>query len=104
MKVETTGGRIGINEGALRLRLGGVRGERGPGGGGAEGAGGLIASNAVWLIHHDLDLTEEELNPGMFWFEDLSGNPMEPVEVLWSNNDTALAVWDGPRPGRWRYK
>jgi hypothetical protein len=96
-------GSVRIENGSvLKLISGGPMGQRGPSGAeAARATGEITVQNSVWLMQHDQDLLESELNPALFWFEDENGNAMEPGEILWSTNDRALAVWDEPVRGTW---
>lgn len=64
--------------------------------------GTIIVANFVWTMPHGLNISEADFNPADWWFTDENGDPMEPEEVIWMNNNTALAQWSDPVLGTWR--
>lgn len=73
------------------------------GSGGDLSAQGTINNPSVlWVMFHDLNESLDQFNPADWWFEDENGNPMEPIEVLFINQNVAQANWLDPVRGSWR--
>lgn len=84
----------------------GKTGDPGPGGSAsAQASGEILVANTIWIMNHNLELGEEQLNPALWWFEDENGNPMEPADIVWSSNNSAIAQWgDDPVRGKWWFR
>lgn len=76
-----------------------------PGQDASEGASGTQSTpSLVWIMTHNSNISEAELNPELWSFRDQDGNLMEPEQIQYVNDNQALAVWlDDPVAGSWRY-
>lgn len=59
----------------------------------ASASGVVTTPNLVWLLQHNLDIPENRFMPPAFYFENASGEEIEPARVEWATPNAALAIW-----------
>lgn len=73
-----------------------------PGNAAAAAAGEVTDANDVWLMIHNLGISEQLFNPALWWFEDHTGVAMEPAVISWLDEDKATAQWLEAVRGTWK--